>query len=98
MSATADPAKGTVTVTVENNMDKEVRFSGLPKMIGADGFSSEFNIFNNLTNTMAATPAHAKSRVVLYAEPSQIRSGMKLSGELHAVRCFANGSYTITLS
>ena len=96
LTATADPIDGTITLVIDNKLNKEISLFGLPALVDTDGFSNELDPYSNISVTSASTAAGSKSKTVLYAQPEQLKAGASLKGKLFCMGFFGDTSYTLT--
>ena len=98
INVTGDPNTGVITLNIENNSVGAVLLFGLPSLV-VDGYSVALDPYANMTVMSNEVPANSKGLIELKAQPEQIKSGMRITGQLFSkdLSNFADKNLDITL-
>ena len=95
INVTGDPNTGVVTLDIENNSDNAVRLFNVPTLV-VDDYSVALDPYANMTVMLNEVPANSKGLMALQAQPEQIKSGMRITGQLFSTN-FTDKNFDITL-
>ena len=95
INVTGDPNTGVVTLDIENNSDNAVRLFNVPTLV-VDDYSVALDPYANMTVMLNEVPANSKGLMALQAQPEQIKSGMRITGQLFSTN-FTDKNFDIIL-
>ena len=95
INVTGDPNTGVITLDIENNSDNAVRLFNVPTLV-VDDYSVALDPYANMTVMLNEVPANSKGLMALQAQPEQIKSGMRITGQLFSTN-FTDKNFDIIL-
>ena len=95
INVTGDPNTGVITLDIENNSDNAVRLFNVPTLV-VDDYSVALDPYANMTVMLNEVPANSKGLMALQAQPEQIKSGMRITGQLFSTNS-TDKNFDITL-